>query len=70
LTKELGVDTVNSRSAKVNLSPPVERTAAGEKIIRGKAGRPLGMFKGQMAIRDDFDAPLPDALAAAFRGDA
>lgn len=76
--------TINLYEAKTNLSRLVERAAAGEEIIIAKAGRPLarlvpmnkrsgprplGMFKDEIVIHDDFDAPLPDALAAAFRGE-
>ena len=78
------METFNLYEAKTNLSQLVERAAAGEEIIIAKAGRPLarlvpmskrraprplGLFKGEIAIRDDFDAPLPDALATAFRGE-
>jgi prevent-host-death family protein len=78
------VETVNLYEAKTNLSQLVERAAGGEEIIIAKAGRPLarlvplnkrrgprplGLFKDEIAMRDDFDAPLPDALAAAFRGE-
>jgi prevent-host-death family protein len=84
LTKGPDVETINLYEAKTNLSQLVERAAAGEEIIIAKAGRPLarlvpmnkrrgprplGMFKGEIAVHDDFDAPLPDALAAAFRGE-
>ena len=31
-------------------------------------GRPLGLFRGQAEIGDDFDAPLPDTIPTAFRG--
>jgi len=76
---------INLYDAKTNLSQLVERAAAGEEIIIAKAGRPLarlvplkarteprhpGALKGKIAIGPDFDAPLPDELAAAFRGDA
>ena len=78
------METVNLYEAKTNLSQLVERAAGGEEIIIAKAGRPLarlvplnkrrgprplGLFKDEIAMRDDFDAPLPDALAAAFRGE-
>ena len=78
------METINLYEAKTNLSKLVERAAAGEEIIIAKAGRPLarlvpmnkrggprplGLFKGEIAIHGDFDEPLPDALAAAFRGE-
>lgn len=55
---------------------------AGEEVILDRAGRPVaklvpiqaaprlpGRLKGRLIIRDDFDAPLPEGLAAAFRGE-
>ncbi|MGB8842401.1 MAG: type II toxin-antitoxin system Phd/YefM family antitoxin [Aliidongia sp.] len=75
--------TVNLYEAKTHLSQLVERAAGGEEIIIAKAGRPLarlvplktrreprplGLFRGEMTIRDDFDAPLPDTMTAGFRG--
>ncbi len=54
--------------------------AAGEEIVIAKSGKPLaklvpfrevvrqpGRLKGKIKIGRDFDAPLPDALAAAFQ---
>jgi prevent-host-death family protein len=76
---------VNLYEAKTNLSQLVERAAAGEEIIIAKAGRPLarlvslklsdkpripGLLKGQISIALDFDAPLPDEIVQAFRGEA
>ena len=77
------METINLYEAKTNLSQLIERAAGGEEIIIAKAGRPLarlvplnrrsgprplGLFEGQISIHDDFDAPLPIATAAAFRG--
>ncbi len=76
--------SVNLYDAKTNLSQLVERAAAGEEIIIAKAGRPLarlvplkapaeprhpGALKGKIVIGPDFDAPLPEDMAAAFQGD-
>lgn len=73
---------VNLYDAKTNLSQLVDRAAAGEEIIIAKAGRPMarlvpldartepripGLLKGKIMIGPDFDAPLPDELATAFR---
>jgi prevent-host-death family protein len=78
------METINLYEAKTNLSQLVERAARGEEIIIAKAGRPLarlvpltkriaprplGLFRGQASTHADFDAPLPDAMAAAFRGE-
>jgi prevent-host-death family protein len=81
---EATMATVNLYEAKTHLSRLVERAAGGEEIVIAKAGRPLarlvplaqrtgprplGMFAGQIVIGDDFDAPLPEDIAAAFRGE-
>jgi hypothetical protein len=34
------------------------------------SARKLGLFRGQMSIPDDFDAPLPDDILDAFEGKA
>lgn len=76
--------TVNMHAAKTHLSRLVEKAAAGEEIIIAKAGVPmarltalkpeapkkrvLGMFKGQLNVPDDFDAPLPDDILDMFEG--
>jgi prevent-host-death family protein len=85
LVKESSVaQVVNLYEAKTNLSQLVERAAAGEEIIIAKAGRPLarllafqttraprtpGALKGQIEMASDFEAPLPDEIASAFRGE-
>jgi prevent-host-death family protein len=76
--------TVNLYEAKTTLSKLVERAAAGEEIVIAKSGRPLarlvalaprpgerklGLFAGQVVMGDDFDDPLPEDIAAAFRGE-
>lgn len=73
--------TINIHEAKTHLSRFVERAAAGEEIIIAKAGKPvaklvplqstpsrrnLGIFKGQLNVPDDFDAPLSDEAIALF----
>jgi prevent-host-death family protein len=78
------METVNLYEAKTKLSQLVERAAAGEEIVIAKAGRPLarlvplaqrtgprplGLFAGQVVMGDDFDDPLPEDMAAAFRGE-
>ena len=75
---------VNLYEAKTHLSQLVDRAAAGEEIIIAKAGRPMarlvslkgravprapGALKGKISIGPDFDAPLPEELARAFRGE-
>ena len=76
--------TVNIHEAKTHLSRLLSRVAAGEEIVILKAGKPvarlvpiaeaprkrrLGMDAGRVFIADDFDAPLPADLLAAFEGE-
>jgi antitoxin MazE len=79
--REAGVSAGGGES----LAALLDRLAAGqagEEVILDRTGRPVGKLvpiqaaprrpgrlKGRLAIRDDFDAPLPDGLAAAFRGE-
>jgi len=76
------MELVNVHYAKTHLSRLLERVAAGEEILLGKNGKPLaklvpvplvtrqpGRLKGKIKIAADFDAALPDDLAAAFRGE-
>jgi prevent-host-death family protein len=77
------VDTVNLYQAKTHLSDLVERASKGEEIVIAKAGKPVarlmplagarqgrspGGWEGVAWIADDFDAPLPPELLAAFTG--
>lgn len=76
-------DSVNIHEAKTHLSKLVERAAAGSEIVIAKAGKPiarlvplaptrparrLGVLKGKIKVPDDFDAPLPPKVIAAFEG--
>lgn len=73
---------VNVHEAKTHLSRLLDRVAAGEEIIIGKAGRPVarlvpytgpreprrpGTLKGRVWMADDFDA-TPTDLVASFEG--
>ena len=75
--------TVNIHEAKTHLSRLVEDASKGEEIVIAKAGKPLarlvpvrpvrklrklGWLKGKLEIPEDFDAPLPDEVIAAFEG--
>ena len=77
------MEQVNIHEAKTNLSRLVDRVAAGAEIVIAKAGKPLaklvpykadkpkrtpGLYKGQIKIAPDFDAPLPDDILDAFEG--
>jgi prevent-host-death family protein len=74
---------VNVHEAKTRFSRLLRRVAAGEEITIANRGVPvarlvpvvgegttrkLGLFRGQMTIPDDFDAPLPDDILDAFEG--
>jgi len=76
------METLNVHQAKTHLSRLLDRVAQGEEIVIAKSGRPVaklvaisaeprrpGRLKGKIKIADDFDAPLPEELAAAFRGE-
>lgn len=77
------MQTVNIHEAKTNFSKLIDAVGQGEEIVIAKAGKPAarlvpieqkkavrkpGALKGKIHIADDFDAPLPDDLQAAFEG--
>ena len=75
--------SVNIHEAKTHLSRLIELVELGEPIVIARNGKPIarlvpyraesrkpGRLKGKIRIGDDFDAPLPEALAAAFRGES
>lgn len=73
----------NMHYAKTNLSQLAERAAQGEEIVIARNGRPLarlvalpasqprklGLWKGRVSMREDFDDPLPTELQRRFEGD-
>jgi prevent-host-death family protein len=74
---------VNIHEAKTHFSRLLQRVAAGEEVIIARSGvpvarlvavepekatRPMGFARGEVWVADDFDAPLPDDLLAAFYG--
>jgi len=76
------VDVVNIHHAKTQLSRLIERVEAGEEIVIARNGTPVaklvpivlqprqpGRLKGKVKISPQFDDPLPDNIAAAFRGE-
>ncbi len=76
------MEQVNVHQAKTHLSRLLERVAEGDEIVIAKSGRPMarlvpmpseprrpGRLKGKIRMADDFDAPLPEEIAAAFRGE-
>ena len=75
--------SVNIHEAKTHLSRLLELVELGEPVVIARNGRPIarivpfrgevrepGRLKGKIRIGDDFDAPLPAEIAAAFRGES
>ncbi len=75
------MSSVNIYEAKTQLSKLIDRAANGEDVVIARNGRPVarltalaeampairfGVLKGKISIADDFDAPLPDEVLAAF----
>jgi prevent-host-death family protein len=73
--------TINVHEAKTHLSRLLESVEEGEEVIIARAGKPIaklvplkskprrpGGLKGKIRIHPNFDAPLPDDVAAAFDG--
>jgi prevent-host-death family protein len=74
------VTIVGVHEAKTHLSRLLERVASGEEIAIARRGevvarlvpigsrstRRLGIDEGRFTVPDDFDAPLPDDVLAAF----
>ncbi|MBL8112660.1 MAG: type II toxin-antitoxin system Phd/YefM family antitoxin [Acidobacteria bacterium] len=76
------MDTFNVHEAKTHLSQLLDRVSRGEEIILARGGRPIaklvpivaetrrpGRLAGRITMAADFDAPLPEAMLAAFRGE-
>ena len=79
------MQSVNIHEAKTHLSRLVEAARGGEEIIIAKAGRPaaklvpvegpgvrairFGLMKGEIAVANDFDAPLPEDIMRVFEGE-
>jgi prevent-host-death family protein len=74
--------TVNVHEAKTHLSRLLDRVARGEEITIARGRLPVaklvpivspprrpGRLKGRIRVARDFDAPLPPAILAAFRGE-
>ena len=74
---------VNIYAAKTHLSRLIDQVNAGEEVVITRHGRPvarlvpaeaakpkrkLGTLKGKIWVSDDFDAPLPDEMLEAVRG--
>ena len=76
---------VNTHEAKTHLSRLLRRVAAGEEVVISRAGkrlarlvpykgarqqRVLGVDGGLYHVPEDFNAPLPKDLMAAFEGNS
>jgi prevent-host-death family protein len=74
--------SVTIHEAKTHLSRLLERVQGGEEIVIARNRTPVaklvplaveprrpGRLRGRIRIAADFDAPLPDDVAAAFRGE-
>ncbi len=73
-------DCVNIHQAKTHLSRLLKRVAAGEEIVIASSGKPVaklvpvagsearrpGSAAGLIALKDDFNAPLPDEVLDSF----
>lgn len=73
---------LNIHEAKTQMSKLLEQTQKGREFVIAKAGKPvavlspvrprkrrkLGVLNGKIKIPEDFNAPLPDELLAAFEG--
>lgn len=76
------MQTMNIHEAKTQFSKLIEAVMQGEEVIIARAGKPVaslvaiqskparraGALKGKIKIADDFDARLPDDIAASFEG--
>ena len=73
--------SVNVHEAKTHLSRLLERVEHGEEVVIARAGkpiarlvpiepaqgkRPIGLYKGQIWMSDDFDEPLPWQIFPGF----
>ncbi len=79
------METVNIEQAKTNLSGLLSRVELGEEIIISNSSIPiaklvpfrnssnrlasLGQDRGRFIVPEDFNAPLPKEILAAFEGD-
>jgi prevent-host-death family protein len=62
---------VTVHEAKTHLSRLLARVEAGDEVVIGRAGKPVARLvavttHGRVEIGDDFDAPLPEDILAAF----
>jgi prevent-host-death family protein len=75
--------SVNVHEAKTHFSKLLARVEKGHEVVISRAGKPVarlirhevapptpvfGSDRGKLTVPDDFDAPLPDDVLAAFEG--
>lgn len=73
----------NVHETKTHLSRLLERVSKGEEIVISRSGEPIaklvpyasaprkpGRLKGKIRMGADFDAPLPEEILRAFRGES
>jgi prevent-host-death family protein len=73
---------INIHEAKTHFSKLIERVQQGEELVIAKAGIPVarlvpvkkpkgrrlpGSARGRIAVRPNFDEPLPKAVVRAFK---
>jgi len=78
------MEVVNVHAAKTHLSQLLARVEAGEELVLARSGHPVarlipyrsrgasrrfGGWRGRVWIAGDFDAPLPESIDKAFRGE-
>jgi prevent-host-death family protein len=79
------METVNIHYCKTNLSRLLSRVELGEEVVISNRGVPiaklvpfrtsldrrssLGQDRGKFVVPDEFNAPLPEEILAAFEGD-
>lgn len=79
------MENVTIHQAETNLSELLARVELGEEIVISDQGVPIaklvplrtvssrrasmGIDRGKFVIPEDFDAPLPEDILAAFEGD-
>jgi len=76
--------TVNIHEAKTHFSKLLAQVESGSEVVISRAGKPIarlvpsdpkpqrpifGADRGKLVVPDDFDAPLPDDILAAFNGE-
>lgn len=77
------MEPINIYDAKTRFSQLVDKAAGGEDVVISRNGKPLvrltrlaeptrqvrfGLLAGRVKVADDFDAPLPENVLAAFEG--